>query len=171
MPNKLAPSVYVCETERAAVGGQTVQIFYMHASMNKDNPQQRDLTGHLEVVFVTTWKCSWVFLGSGGESEHCELNLNTPQLNLLHLIFITFSLLISKCKCTVSNIFSLFFIKSSWSVATLTRCVVVVVLRRRWRLSLLFASGELADFAGCGDSFTRGVGRGGGPAFSFGFAV
>lgn len=37
--------------------------------------------------------------------------------------------------------------------------------------SLLFAGGELADLAGCGDSFARGVGGGGGAAFGFGLAV
>lgn len=46
---------------------------------------------------MTVWKCSSVFLRSGGESEHCELNntfsvrphfLLLFHLNLLHFVFI-----------------------------------------------------------------------------------
>lgn len=138
--------------------------------------------------------CLCVCLGSSGESEHCLLNINTNPLSprwfplLLILISTVFSFgsaapVLLSCLCFPPPY--IYCIKSCplstseaqpeflccWAFVNSLHTHQVGCFWGRGRMSLLFAGGELADLAGCGDSFTWGVGRGGGSALSFGLAV
>lgn len=133
-------------------------------------------------------KCPCVCQGNGGDPECCSLNINTDSLHSLissssschssYLLsgsaapafhkgfFIFFHLLLYKKVSFRSTNWATIFVKQSAHSPD-----GLLLRQKEGGGSLLFAGGELADFAGCGDSFTWGVGRGWGSAFGFGLAV
>lgn len=102
---------------------------------------------------------------------HCTVIPPTFYLDLQHLLSIRASLSFPTFYC----ITRVSFRSTNWATIFVKQSAHspggLLLRQKGGEGSLLFAGGELADFAGCGDSFTWGVGRGWGSAFGFGLAV